>query len=1037
MKWKASAFSILIFFALFTCIGVALLPSLSIQWLPSKRDAALSVQFTWQNASPSAIEQDVITPLEGAFNLVQGVESIYSIANRGYGSLQLKLSEQANLDYLRFEIAAKIRQLYPKLPEGVSFPTIRVYNPEKEQQDRPILSYSLSASTTATAIYEYASERLSPKLALLDGVENIRIVGGNEMEWRIRYEAAQGFISPSAIAQAIQQAFVSENLGVTQMEEQLWRVRLNNSADAEVKATLENIVLRKSGGQLIFLKDVADIQYTAQKARQYYRINGENSVRLLFYAAPRANQLYLAKRIKAAMTSQADALPSNYQIRLEDDATTYLVQELKKIAQRTLLSLVIILLFVLIIYRNWRYLVVVLLSLFANLGIAFIFYWLFQVELHLYALAGITVSFGILVDNSIVMMHHLKEQGNLKVFPALLAATLTTISALSIIWFLPEQWQLNLLDFAKVLAINLVVSLFIALLLIPALLNQIKIDIKTNRPSMARLRRRLKYHRAYKNLLAFLIQKKAWVITGIILLFGLPVFLLPNKLENQAWYNKTLGNTYYVEAIKPTVNRLLGGTLRLFLWYVYEGANYRTAEETVLHVQASMPQGASLEQMNQALLQIESYLQQFEVEIKQFTTRASSGQYGNIKIYFEAGQDIFFPHQLKSRLIAYSLNMGGIKWNIYGVGKGFSNDSGASPPSFRVMMKGYNKTTLEIQATNFADKLLKHPRIQTVNTAANINWWEKDLYEYQLNLLPSAIASANLLPSQLGAVLQSFDRNPNPNGRLPDGTTFRLIPKQQLDLWHLRNEVQQLDSSKIAFAQFANLAKRKVPSNIHKEDQQYLQLLEFEYTGSARFGSKYLEEVMAEMEKEMPLGYSAERTTWQYGREQKRQYALLLLVIGLIFFVCTLLFESFKQALTTVLLIPTSFIGIFLTFYLLDFPFDQGGYTAFILLSGIVVNSLILIINDYNQYRKQSSRSSLDCYLKAFHHKIIPILLSIISTILGLIPFLIHGQQEVFWFALAIGTIGGLLFSVMVILFFIPVFFISMKQDYTTGQNTS
>ncbi|MEL6942691.1 MAG: efflux RND transporter permease subunit, partial [Bacteroidota bacterium] len=493
-------------------------------------------------------------------------------------------------------------------------------------------------------------------------------------------------------------------------------------------------------------------------------------------------------------------------------------------------------------------------------------------------------------------------------------------------------------------------------------------------------------------------------------------------------YNRTLGNEWYVENAQPIVNKLLGGTLRLFLWYVYEGAAYREADETVLRVEANMPFGSTLTQMNEVILQIEQYLSQFEIEVKQFTSRVNSGQYAGIEIYFNKGYDLYFPHQLKNRLIAYSLNMGGVKWNIYGVGKGFSNASSGSPPRFRVIINGYNKRELAQQAETFAQKLLKHPRIQEVNTEANINWWEKDLYEYELSFDQLNMAMANLNATQMQQVVQSFDQAASQDGALSNGKPFRLISKVLVskDLWILQNEIQRLDSTKVLFSNFASLEKQKVSASIHKENQQYIRMIEFEYTGSARFGSKYLEETMEVMRKEMPLGYTIDRTTWQFGSEQKKQYTLLLLVIGLIFFVCTLLFESLKQALMIVLLIPISFIGIFLTFYWFDFPFDQGGYTSFILLSGIVVNSLILIVNDFNQYRKNNpQRSTLQLYIKAFNHKITPILLSIVSTALGLIPFLLHGEQEVFWFALAIGTIGGLVFSIFVITFLIPVFFVS------------
>ena len=90
-----------------------------------------------------------------------------------------------------------------------------------------------------------------------------------------------------------------------------------------------------------------------------------------------------------------------------------------------------------------------------------------------------------------------------------------------------------------------------------------------------------------------------------------------------------------------------------------------------------------------------------------------------------------------------------------------------------------------------------------------------------------------------------------------------------------------------------------------------------------------------------------------------------------------------------------------------------------------MVNSIIFIINDYNQFSKRFvNRPRLSNYLKAFQHKISPVLLTILSTSLGLIPFLVLGAGEVFWFSLSVGTIGGLLFSLLVILFFIPLFIV-------------
>jgi multidrug efflux pump subunit AcrB len=126
-------------------------------------------------------------------------------------------------------------------------------------------------------------------------------------------------------------------------------------------------------------------------------------------------------------------------------------------------------------------------------------------------------------------------------------------------------------------------------------------------------------------------------------------------------------------------------------------------------------------------------------------------------------------------------------------------------------------------------------------------------------------------------------------------------------------------------------------------------------------------------------------------------------------------------------MIPISFIGVFLTFFLSGFNFDQGGFASFILLSGIVVNAGLYIINDYNHFRKEGkNRSMLTTYIKAYNHKVVPAFLTIVSTIIGLIPFVWGGQNDAFWFSFAVGTIGGLLFSFIAIVIYLPLF-IKMK----------
>ena len=113
-------------------------------------------------------------------------------------------------------------------------------------------------------------------------------------------------------------------------------------------------------------------------------------------------------------------------------------------------------------------------------------------------------------------------------------------------------------------------------------------------------------------------------------------------------------------------------------------------------------------------------------------------------------------------------------------------------------------------------------------------------------------------------------------------------------------------------------------------------------------------------------------------------------------------------------------------FYLFDLNFDQGGFAAMVLLCGITVNACIYILNEYNSIRKIKG-ARLSSYMKAFNRKINPIFLTISSTILGFVPFLIGADKEAFWFPLAAGTIGGLLMSVAGIFLLLPVFTLRKK----------
>jgi multidrug efflux pump subunit AcrB len=177
--------------------------------------------------------------------------------------------------------------------------------------------------------------------------------------------------------------------------------------------------------------------------------------------------------------------------------------------------------------------------------------------------------------------------------------------------------------------------------------------------------------------------------------------------------------------------------------------------------------------------------------------------------------------------------------------------------------------------------------------------------------------------------------------------------------------------------------------------------------------------------KTSPLGYRAESESYRYwwGENVASQYWLLFLIIVIIFFMSGFLFNSTTQPLVVIFIIPVSFIGLFLTFYLFKLNFDQGGFAALILLAALSVNANIYVLNEYNNIRKANPRiKASKAYIKAWNVKVKPIFLTIASTALGFIPFMVGEYREAFWFPLAAGAVGGLVFSFIALFFFLPLF---------------
>ena len=1084
---KISSFTIIVTFLCVALAGIAFIPLLPIKLSPSRTLPQLTISYNMPGNSARVIEMEVTSRLEAMLARIKGIKEINSTSGNGWGYVTLELDKHTNIDAARFEASTIIRQTWPSLPDGLSYPVLEMSRPD-DKEARPFMSYTLNAAATPIFIQRFAEDQIKPRLSGIPGIYRIDVSGATPMEWRLEYDSRQlarlGISIPD-IQKAISQYYQKEFLGTGNVETQLATSREGGQNSQWIRLALvpENetdgfnpslITVLNKDGKLIRLDQLLKVTRQEEAPQSYYRINGLNSIYLSIRAEETANQLELAKLVKAEMEHIRTLLPPGYEIHTSYDATEFIRDELNKIYVRTGLTVLILLMFVLLITRELKYLFLIVISLSINLCIAVILYYLLGLEMQLYSLAGVTISLSLVIDNTIVMTEHIRNRHNRKAILSILAATLTTMGALVIIFFLDEKIRLNLQDFAAVVIINLGVSLLIALFLVPALIDKMNLEWKKSGKKKTsgeetgptwrnRIRKRTNhflkrfpvyYNRYYQWQINFLCGWKKLACFILLLAFGIPVFLLPEKIEYDTKdkkkvytatdslliekYNKFASNETYKEKIKPIVDKALGGTLRLFVQKVYEGSYFTRNEETVLSVSASLPNGTTLSQMNTLMGRMEAYLSTFK-EIRQFQTNVYSARQAGIRIYFtKESERSGFPYTLKSKIISKALELGGGSWQVYGLqDQGFSNDVREGAGSFRIEMYGYNYDELYEWAERLKAKLLTHRRIKEVLINSEFSWWKDDYQEFYFNLNKARLAQEDIQPIDLFASINPvFGKDIYTGTIVVNEETEKLKlssrQSQEYDVWSMQYVPQTIDGKPYKLAELASVEKGQMPQKVCKVNQQYRLCLQYEYIGASNQGNKIQERDLKEINAILPMGYTAksDSTYWYWDKKDNKQYLLLLLIIVIIFFTTSILFNSLKQPLAVIFVIPISYIGVFLTFYWFKLNFDQGGFASFVLLCGITVNASIYILNEYNQIRQRKPlMSPYKAYLKAWNTKITPIFLTVVSTILGFIPFMLGPDKEAFWFPLAAGTIGGLAMSILGIFLYLPLFTLKKQPE--------
>jgi HAE1 family hydrophobic/amphiphilic exporter-1 len=973
-----------------------------IELAPKETFPSVDIYTSWYGVPPEVVQTQVTAPLEEACATVKGVTKMTSSSQIGLSRITLEFDPKTNMEFATLALREELTKARPLLPPRVR-PYVQPYVPE-DFRVRPFLSYTVSGPYGLQELQELVKEKLEIGLGAVRGVSDVEVAGGSEPEIRVILDEdrikALG-LHPYSVNAAIGARLGTYPTGRVRRGNQEFLFKFADRIDSldELRGT----VVAHTGGNAILVQDVARVEVTYAEIRQFHRINGQPTVSLTVSKERGANTLHVAADVKKKLDLLRAELPPALVLKSVDDESDEIRKNLRDLYLLAGLITGIVFVMVFVVLRRIKPSLLILSSIAFSIVITFNLIYAFRISLNMLTLGALALGFGMFVDNSIVVFENilrLRESGLTareaalraprEVFVAVLASTLTTMAVFFSFPFFQGKLKVYYLPLAIVIASAMAASLLVSFTLIPSLSPRLLEKRKTAGPPKERRSPR------FERVLGAFIQHPIEVLLVVAaLLFGA-----------YKWFRAEV-----------TIGR----------WYPWYSKEY-------LYVRIGMPPGTDIARTDETIRAFEEKVmaQPFEKEM-------------NVRILPENAQAIigfpseiersYIPYALKEELIQLATQFAGIDISVSGFDpQSYSSSMGAGTYySSRIRFFGYNLKRLKEITADLERTLRRNPRIKEVRTVSSrYGWWRGDTVEDVLKVDKAALRRFNIDPAYLYFALQTMIQGTfgQPARIRTEGREIAVSVKSPdadtLDMRGLRESLIMTQGGEyLRLGEIAAFAEAAIPGAIDRENQQFQQTIMWEFRGPSKAEERYRKGVFASLH--LPPGFSATLDEdWYVTAEEQREINFAIAVaLVIIFMILASLYESFVLPFFILLAVPLSLIGVFVAFVVAKAPFDPTAYIGVILLSGIVVNNAILLVDHINARRRQGL-SLLEGVVRGTWDRVRPIFMTTATTVFGMLPLILIGAEtnkRQIWSSLALCTVGGLTTSTLFILVVIPVLY--------------
>ena len=1006
----------LIFIAM-AIFGVFSLINISLDRFPKFDANVVMVMSSYPGASAEDIETNLTKVLENSLNAVSDLKNISSTSKENISLITLEFVEGVDIDVATNDVRDKLDMVNSVLPDGASLPIIFKFSAD----DMPIMIMAATANESLQALEKILDDKVATPLARVSGVGTVSIAGAPQREIQVYCDPNKLEAYGLTVA-GISSVIASENRNVPSGTIDIGSNAYSLRVEKEFTAAdqMLDIVVGYSNGKTIYLRDVARVIDGVEERYQEAYVNGIQGAQIVIQKQADANTVNVIKGVKKAMKNIEKNLPSDIQIRTVVDSSDNILNTLNSLKETFVVTFLIVMLVVYLFLGRWRATFIIVLSIPISLLASLMYLWATGNTLNIVSMSALSIAIGMVVDDAIVVLENISthlERGakpkeaavhaTQEVGISVIASTLTMLAVFLPLTMIKGMAGLMFKQLGWITSIIMIVSTIGALTLIPMLCSQfLRFKPKTGKVHDLIFGNFNKFidliSRGYSRLISWCIGHRTVVVIISIVVFVGTIGLIVPRVKTEFMPKSDDGRiTLQLELPAGTGQNITRGIAHelhgKFVEAIPEIVNcsYAFGQADSDNAFASMQNNGT-------------HIVSYNINVGSMEDRErSTAEIADVVRGILAD----YPEFKKVKVTEGGGGMGGAS-------------------TVDIEIYGYDFETTDRVARQIQEKLLAGNEFSQVLLS-------RDEYtpEYQVDFDREKLAvnglnsttAASYLSAAMNGSTQSFYRE--------DGDEYDIrvcyAPEFRTSIEDIENIIIYNNMGKgVRIKDLGTVVETLTPPSIQRKNRERL----ITVSGVVANGVALSDAVAATdailAETDIPSELSVE-IGGSYEDQQEMfgdLIMLLAMIIILVYIVMASQFESFMSPFVIMFSIPFAFVGVFLGLWVTGTPLGTMGMIGILILMGIVVKNGIVLI-DYTILMRERGFSVAEASVIAAKSRLRPILMTTLTTVLGMIPMAIgQGEGSEMWRSLGMVVAWGLSISTLVTLVIIPTVYASMSS---------